>query len=71
MTGDMKIMNKAEKIEPIPIGLPNGSLTMASKKGSVALGNNITLNRVLYVPNLWTLRERGMLVHRTTLFLCP
>jgi len=45
-------MNEAGKIQPMPIGLPNGSQTVASKQGSVVLGENIKLKRVLYLLNL-------------------
>ena len=52
MTGDLKIMNEAQNIEPIAIGLPNGLIALASKQGSVALGKNLALRKLLYVPNL-------------------
>ena len=52
MTGDLKIMNEAHNIQPITIGLPNGSIALASKQGSVALGKNLALRKGLHVPNL-------------------
>lgn len=35
-----------------PVGLPNGDTVIASMEGSVYLSDTITLNHVLYVPNL-------------------
>ena len=52
MAGEVSLMKNLEKISPIAIGLPNGACTMAHEKGSVALGDHIELDNVLYVPNL-------------------
>lgn len=35
-----------------PVGLPNGKQIMVTKEGNVALGENLILTDVLYVPDL-------------------
>ena len=52
MTGNPRALQRAEKIVPISIGLPNGAMTVATHHGSVTLGYKLTLNNVLYVPTL-------------------
>ena len=55
MTGDLKLLKDHEGISPTVIDLPSGDQTVATKQGSVALGN-IGLRKVLYVPKLsWNL----------------
>jgi len=39
-------------LESIPVELPNGSVIMATKRGTVCLSPNVKLNHVLYVPGL-------------------
>jgi len=39
-------------LEPIPVELPNGTMTMATKRGTVCLSTNLKLNHILYVPGL-------------------
>ena len=49
---DVSVVDKIEKITPVIIGLPNGTYTVASEKGSVALRGGLKLENVLYVPKL-------------------
>ena len=51
MAGDVSLMDKIEKIAPVAIGLPNETYTVASEKGSVALGG-LKLKNVLCAPKL-------------------
>ena len=52
MVGDVNLVSNLQRISPIAIGLPNGDYTVACDIGSVALGDGIKLDNVLYVPNL-------------------
>ena len=52
MTGDLSMIQEAEQVSPIAIGLPNGMQIFAGKEGSVLLDNRIRLNNVLFVPSL-------------------
>jgi len=52
MADDVSMMDKIEKIAPIAIRLPNGMHTVASERGSVALGGEIKLENVLCAPKL-------------------
>lgn len=49
MAGDVFMMDMVEKIATTAIGLPNGTYTMASEKGSVALGEGLKLAKVICV----------------------
>lgn len=37
---------------PCPVGLPNGTIVIATQKGLVRLSSHIVLSHVLYVPSL-------------------
>jgi len=52
MTGNIDLLYKLVDIEPIPVGLVNGSVMYAMKRGSVALNPNLRLHDVIYMPNL-------------------
>jgi len=52
MAGNASMMEKAEKIAPVAIGLLNGTYTMAHDKGSVVLGKGLEVDNVLSVPKL-------------------
>ena len=52
MTCDLKLLNKPKDVGPIPITLPNGAHTMASKQGTTVPGEKLFLNKVLHVPKL-------------------
>ena len=52
MTGFLEELCDICNMESIPVELPNGSLTMATKQGSVQLNPNIKLRHVLYVSGL-------------------
>lgn len=46
MTCDLGQINDVKEIQPIPISLPNGSRTLAAKKGAIALEGKGILKRV-------------------------
>ena len=52
MTGDLSMIQEAEQVSPIAIGLPNRMQTFASKEGFVLLNNRIRLNNILFIPLL-------------------
>jgi len=52
MKGNSRVLQEFEKTLPVPIGLPNGTTTIATHQGSVKLGGNLKSNNVLYVPSL-------------------
>ena len=52
MASDVSVMEKIKKIAAVAIGLPNGTYTVASEKGLVALRGGLKLNNVLCVPKL-------------------
>ena len=52
MASDVTLLNNIEKITPVAIGPLNGTYTMASEQGSVALGQGLELKNLLYVPKL-------------------
>lgn len=52
MTGDLKQLRDVREIPSCPVGMPNGVTSVAANDGTVALGKNLVLKNVLYVPNL-------------------
>ncbi|XP_058007633.1 protein IN2-1 homolog B isoform X2 [Hevea brasiliensis] len=52
MTGTLAFLSELRDIVPCSVGLPNGEKTLAVKEGTVLLGGDLKLQRVLYVPNL-------------------
>ena len=52
MTGNTKELRDVKKIIPVPIGLPNGTHTVASHQGTMYLRDELNLTDVLYVPTL-------------------
>jgi len=51
MTGDLKALEGLEKIKPVPVGMPNGVVRLATLQGTLNLSPKIKLTKVLYVPN--------------------
>ena len=49
--GKFKGPDKLEKVEAIPIELPNGMMRLAKLQGAVNLGSRITLSNILYIPD--------------------
>ncbi|XP_010495818.1 PREDICTED: uncharacterized protein LOC104772963 [Camelina sativa] len=52
MTGDDDLLVDTHDIPRSIVVLPNGKHTYATKEGTMILGDHVTLNRVLYVPDL-------------------
>jgi hypothetical protein len=52
MTGDKRLFQNLSNIFPSPVVLPDGTHTNAVQEGTIVLGENMTINRVLYVPRL-------------------
>ncbi|XP_058003783.1 uncharacterized protein LOC131180171 [Hevea brasiliensis] len=52
MTGTLAFFSELRDIVPCSVGLPNGEKTLAVKEGTVLLGGDLKLQRVLYVPDL-------------------
>jgi len=52
MTGLENLLHHVCNINPIPVELPNGTQTLAMKKGLVSLSPKLILRDVLYVPHL-------------------
>lgn len=52
MSGNALLLNDLCDEPPYLVNLPNGSMTVALKTGTVTLINNIKLHHVLYVPQL-------------------
>ena len=52
MTGSLSLMHDIHDVELISVELPDGSVTMATKGGSISLNSKLRLNHVLYVPGL-------------------
>jgi len=48
----LSMMDDIHDVEPIPVAQRNGSLTIATKRGSIILNSKLRLNHVLYVPGL-------------------
>jgi len=52
MTGNLCLSSNVVGIEPIPVGMPNGAITIANKLGSVKLNEKLSISDVLFVPSL-------------------
>ena len=52
MTSSLDFLHNVCVLESILVELPNGSVIMATKRGTVCLSQNLKLNHVLYVPGL-------------------
>lgn len=52
MTGDLTMLQEIHGAQPISIGLPNGTYTLASKQGTMRLRGKMKLSNVLFVPSL-------------------
>jgi len=52
MTENLKILSNLCDITPVPLGMPNGTIALANKRGSVRLNDKLMLSDVLYVPSL-------------------
>jgi len=52
MTGNLKLSLNLCDITPVPVGMPNGTIPLANKRGSVRLNDKLMLSDVLYVPSL-------------------
>ena len=51
MTSDLTLLQETQGVQPITIGLPNGTYALANKQGLVSLGQKIKLDYVLFVPS--------------------
>jgi len=52
MTGNLAQLSNVEDTRLIPIRLPNGGYSMATKHGSIQFSPKLTLHDVLFVPDL-------------------
>ncbi len=52
MTGNLNFLHNIHEIPSCPVGLPDGSESVATLEGSVALGGDLLLRNALFVPNL-------------------
>uniref|UniRef100_A0A0D3AGG1 Retrovirus-related Pol polyprotein from transposon TNT 1-94-like beta-barrel domain-containing protein n=1 Tax=Brassica oleracea var. oleracea TaxID=109376 RepID=A0A0D3AGG1_BRAOL len=52
MTGDVFLLSNVRSIIPCPVSFADGSHVMATKSGSLRLSVKLTLQNVLFVPNL-------------------
>ena len=52
MTGSLSMIHDIHDVEPMPVELPNGSVTMATKEGSISLNSKLRLNQVFICT--WT-----------------
>ena len=52
MTGDVFLLSNVRSIIPCPVSFADGSHVMATKSGSLRLSVKLTLENVLFVPNL-------------------
>jgi len=50
--GDATLLNEVTNIPLVTIRLPNGTYTLASEQGPVALGKGLNMRNVLYVLKL-------------------
>jgi len=51
MTGNLYNLEQKTIVPPIPVNLPDGATVVATLEGSTTLSPNISLDRILYVPN--------------------
>ncbi|XP_061354093.1 uncharacterized protein LOC133298774 [Gastrolobium bilobum] len=52
MTGSLNLLTKIRKINHLSVTLPNGSVTLAEKEGTMMFNAQFKLSNVLYVPQL-------------------
>ncbi|XP_074297063.1 uncharacterized protein LOC141627739 [Silene latifolia] len=52
VTGDLSLLTDCTVIPPRPVGLPNGHRILAAKMETVCISDQITLRRVLFIPNM-------------------
>ena len=52
MTGTLSHLFNITAVPPLPVNLPDGVHASATKQGSVRLSSGLTLDNVLYVPNI-------------------
>ena len=52
MTGQLELLRNLQEIMECSVGLPDGKHTVATKEVTIVLNDALTLNKVLYVPNL-------------------
>ena len=52
MTSVLGVLRDLKEIAPCPVGLPNGTDTIATKEGTIILNEDFCLENVLYVPKL-------------------
>ena len=52
MTGEINLLSDVVTIAPVPITMPNGSITWATRQGQLNLGGRLILRRVFYAPHL-------------------
>ena len=52
MTGDFALLVNTSVISPCPVGFADGNKTFATHDGSLPLTDRVTLEKVLFVPNL-------------------
>jgi len=50
LTGNLNYLHNIHETLPVHVELPNGTPTLATKKGLVYLNSKIVLSDVLYVP---------------------
>jgi len=46
------LLSHIREIDVVPVGMPNGIITDANKRGSVRLNDKLMLHDVLFVPSL-------------------
>ena len=66
MTGTLSHLFNITAVPPLPVSLPDGVHASATKQGSVRLSSSLTLDNVLYVPNI-----KCNLISVGKLFLIP
>jgi len=52
MMGTLGALRDSKEIAPCPVGLPHGKDTIATKEGTIILNEDLSLENVLYVPEL-------------------
>ena len=52
MIGGLTLLHETHGVQPISVGLPNGTYILANEQGSASLGKKIKLDNVLFVPSL-------------------
>jgi len=52
MTGELELLRNVVDIAPIPVGLADGLIAHATKRGSIQLNSKLILRDEFYVPSL-------------------